>query len=107
VNSTESSVTLEHSTWSGPAVTLSPSPQVTVAPPTLSDALPFCTPPKVRVVPRISAFAPSPLSVTVHELVEQLTPFSDIEQADSGNSRAPARRVAAIRGVGSEDMARA
>jgi hypothetical protein len=44
----------------------------------------------------------------VHELVEQLTPFEENEQADSGSSRAPARSVAASRGaVDIEDMYRA
>jgi len=31
----------------------------------------------------------------VHELVEQLTPFAEKEQADSGSSRAPASSGAA------------
>ena len=60
---------------SGPAVTLSPSPQDTLAPPTLSVARPSWVPPNDSVVPRISASAPSPLSVTVHELGEQDTLF--------------------------------
>ena len=51
VISTASSVTLVHSSWSGPAATLSPSAQETLAPPTLSDARPSWMPPNVTVVP--------------------------------------------------------
>jgi hypothetical protein len=44
----------------------------------------------------------------VHELVEQLTPFAEKEQADSGSRSAPARSGAAIRAaVDVEDMHRA
>jgi hypothetical protein len=58
------------------------------------------------VVPRTSVSAPSPDSVTVQELVEQLTPFEEKEQADSGRSSAAATSGAAIR-VDVEGMSRA
>jgi hypothetical protein len=45
----------------------------------------------------MSASAPSPDSVTVHELVVQLTPLALKEQADTGSSRAAASSGAAIR----------
>ena len=107
---TASSVTLVHSIWSGPAPTLSPSAQETLAPATPSDARPSWMPPKVTVVPRISASAPSPESVAVHELVVHET-LSELKvQALSGaSSSPPANRPAAIRAVrvGIEDMVRA
>jgi hypothetical protein len=44
----------------------------------------------------------------VHELVEQLTPFPEKVQADSGSSSAPASSGAAIRAtVDVENMSRA
>ena len=55
-------------------------------------------PPNVSVVPRISASAPSPDSVAVHELVEHDTLFEVNEQPASGTSAAaPASTPAAIR----------
>ena len=92
VSSTPSSVMLEHCTCSGPTATFSPSPHDTLAPPTLRAARPSWTPSKDRVVPRISASAPSPDSVTVHELVEHET-FSEPKlklQAVSRASSSPA-----------------
>src|SRR5215217_3303011 len=73
VSCTSSSVTEVHSMLSGPALALSPSAHVTVVSPTPSDARPSCTPPRVTVLPRISASAPSPLRVTVQDDPEQLT----------------------------------
>ena len=69
------------------ALALSPSSsaQDTLTSPTPREARPSWTPPKVSVVPRMSTSAPSPESVTVHELVEQLTPFDVSEQADTGS----------------------
>jgi len=90
---------------SGPAVTLSPSPQETLAPPTLSDARPFWVPPKDSVVPRMSAAAPSPVSVTEHELVVQDTLFDVKEQpATEISASAPAIRPAASRAVRDVDV---
>jgi hypothetical protein len=61
-----------HSSDSPPAETFSPSAQDTLAPPTLIEARPFSTPPRLIVGPiGRSTSAPSPLRVTVHEFVSQ------------------------------------
>jgi hypothetical protein len=106
VISTAVSVTLVHSICSGPAPTLSPSAQDTLAPATPSDARPSWIPPNVTVVPRISASAPSPERVAVQELVVHETFSEPMEQPASGaRTRPPARRPAARRAVrGVEDV---
>jgi hypothetical protein len=66
-------------------------------------------PPKVTVVPKISALAPSPESVAVHELVVQET-FSEEQPASGARASAPASSPAARRGrrvVERVDMPRA
>ena len=82
-------MTVVHSSDSGPAVTLSPCAQETLASPTRSVARPSCTPPNAKVVPRMSASAPLPVSVTEQELVEHETLSEPTEQADSGASASP------------------
>ncbi len=108
MSSTASSVTEVHWSCSDPAVTLSPSVQDTLAPATLSEARPSWTLPRDSVVPRISASAPSPLSVTLHDDPEQLTlsevklqPVSAARATPPASSPAVRRdvRVAGMRGA--------
>jgi hypothetical protein len=111
VNSTELSVTLVHSRVNGPAVTLSPDPQDTLAPPTFSEARPLSLPTNASVVPRMSAFAPSPLSFTEQELAEQET-LSDVkvQALTVAREMPPASSAAVVRAArtrGIEDMAAA
>src|SRR4051794_19829232 len=86
VSSTESSVTLVHSSLSGPADTLWPWVHDTPASPTPRRAWPSWTPESETVVPRMSAFAPSPLSVAAHLVPEHETLFDVKLQAASGTS---------------------
>jgi hypothetical protein len=95
---------------SGPALTVSPCAQDTLALPTLREARPSWTPPKDSDVPRISTCASLPDSVTEHSLPLQDRVSELNEQAVSGSSvRPPASTPAARRAARDvvEDMRRA
>jgi hypothetical protein len=100
VSSTASSSTDVHCRLSGPALTLSPSAHDTVVPATVSSARPSWVPENDSVVPRMSASAPSPLSVTEQEPALQVTLFEVMLQPLRGTrSRPAARSPAAARVV--------
>jgi hypothetical protein len=76
-------------------LTVSPSTQETLAPPTPRDARPSWIPPRVTVVPRTSTSLPSPDRDTVHDVPLHENEFEVKEQALSGSSATPPARAPA------------